>query len=165
MKTTEFKTATILLTEPKEGKYDNLRINVPFNDKDGKLVGWTVEDNPDFKSGVYIEDGMLEETNLLECSELDMEGRYTIGHFGIFKVLPEHFEFIINENVYGSHWYEYRLNDTGWEYLEANGLKHPGRGYVRYELITKSDLSKKRSNKIQLRQQLELEISKLNELF
>jgi hypothetical protein len=161
-----YKTATILLTEPKEGKWDNQYLKIPFNDKDGKVIGWNVEKNPDFKTGIYIEDGMLEETNLLEFFELDMEGKYTIGPLGIFKVKPEYFEVRIEKTWDGlKHFYDYRLNNEGWKYLEENGLKHPGRGYVRYELITKSDLSKKRNNMVNTIQKLSMEQAKLDGLF
>jgi len=160
-----YEPATILLTEPKEGKWDNQYLKVPIN-IDGEEIGYTLENNPDFKTGVYIEDGMLEETNLLQCDELDMEGKRSVDTIGIFKVFPEHFEVRILETWdKEKHFYDYRLTKEGWDYLEASGLKHPGRGWVDYTLITKSDLSRKRNNTIKMIQNLQIEQFKLDELF
>lgn len=67
----------------------------------------------------------------VEFQELDMEGKTTIGSFGLWKVIPELFE--IKNNFT-------KLTDEGWNYYEENGLKHFGKGWVHLKFITHEDI-------------------------
>jgi hypothetical protein len=86
---------------------------------------------------IYVEDEELCETSILRCEEYDMEGRSTVGTLGTFVVEPHMFNVITYEtHDKTKHWHKYSLNEFGWEHLELNGLKHPGRGYVKTTLMT-----------------------------
>lgn len=105
-----------------------------------KLVARVKFDSP------YIEDGKLEETDLIEVWELSEGGETRQNYLGIFKVKPEHFGISTKRTLDKKKtFYDYKLNEAGWEYLESNGLKHRGRGWVTFELIPKSRLEEKKN--------------------
>ena len=161
LKTNIMKTPTKLFAYTRENQYDDQYIKVPIHGGNA----YSLERNPDWKSGLYIEHGMLQETDLIECVELDMEGRDEVGDLGIFRVKPEHFTVELRETYdKDKTWNKYRLTQEGWEYLESIGLKHPGRGYVSYNLITEEDLEIKREKQKKQIEEITQRLSKLNSI-
>jgi hypothetical protein len=60
-------------------------------------------------------------------------------------VKPEYFDVTIEPTFDKKKtFYMYRLNEDGWNYLESNGLKHPGRGWVSFIVVPKSRLQEKK---------------------
>lgn len=97
--------------------------------------------NPNFKNSIYVEDGDLIETNLIQVHELDMEGKYIVGFVGFFRVKPKYFDVTINKTFDNEKtFYNYRLNEYGREQLGKKGLKDFG--FLKITLITKRDLER-----------------------
>ena len=92
-------------------------------------------------SSIYVEDNELVSTEVIKASEWDSDGRYIIGVLGYFKVTPDMFNVTSYKTYDGSKTYlKYTLTDEGWDKLDQQGLKHPGRGWVLIELIPSTQI-------------------------
>lgn len=68
----------------------------------------------------------------VKFNELNEDGQYIIGSRGIFKTKPYLFE--------KNHWGSYTLTNEGWKHYESIGLKHPGRGWIEVDFLTRENL-------------------------
>lgn len=95
---------------------------------------------PGFNSGISnrIEDGQLKPAFTVRFFEWDMDGRYESHTYMIVNVRPECFTQKKNLGPDGKHYFTYSLNEDGWKWVEDElKIKHPGRGWLGFRLLTK----------------------------
>ncbi len=102
-------------------------------------VGFTREPNPKYKNPLYIENGLLEEVNTISVYRVGMYD-YTDEFIGFYKVKPEWFDVTLCETFDKTlTYYEYELNEVGYENLVKNGLNEE-RTSIKCVLVTRDEI-------------------------